>query len=90
MNTIKHLLPQVDRYFKTNLHTHSTISDGKLTREEVKEAYNKSPQAQYINAIEVFNNATKAEDFDKALKVTQIMNKLCYIFKKLHSVTSLL
>ncbi len=39
MNETKHLLPQVDRYFKANLHTHSTISDGKLTREEVKEAY---------------------------------------------------
>lgn len=37
--TTKYLLPQVDRYFKANLHTHSTISDGKLTREEVKEAY---------------------------------------------------
>ena len=39
MSNIKHLLPQVERYFKANLHTHSTISDGKLTREEVKEAY---------------------------------------------------
>lgn len=35
----KHLLPQVNRYFKANLHTHSTISDGKLTREEVKNGY---------------------------------------------------
>ena len=39
MTTKKHLLPQVDRYFKTNLHTHSTISDGKLSPEEVKEGY---------------------------------------------------
>lgn len=39
MNGIKYLLPQVSRYFKANLHTHSTISDGKLTREEVKESY---------------------------------------------------
>ena len=37
--TKKHLLPQVNQYFKANLHTHSTISDGKLTREEAKEAY---------------------------------------------------
>lgn len=37
--TKKHLLPRVERYFKTNLHTHSIISDGKLTREEVKDAY---------------------------------------------------
>lgn len=39
MATKKHLLPQVDRYFKANLHTHSTISDGKLTPEEVKQVY---------------------------------------------------
>ena len=39
MNSVKHLLPKVQKYFKTNLHTHSTISDGKLTPEEVKEAY---------------------------------------------------
>ena len=39
MNDIKQLLPKVSRYFKANLHTHSIISDGKLTREEVKEAY---------------------------------------------------
>ena len=39
MTAQKHLLPQVDRYFKANLHTHSTLSDGKLTPEEVKEGY---------------------------------------------------
>lgn len=35
----KHLLPQVPKYFKANLHTHSTISDGRLTPAEVKEHY---------------------------------------------------
>ena len=39
MSTKKHLLPQVPQYFKANLHTHSTISDGKLSREKVKKAY---------------------------------------------------
>lgn len=39
MNAVKHLLPQVPQYFKANLHTHSTISDGKLTPKEVKEDY---------------------------------------------------
>ena len=39
MNTVKQLLPQVPRYFKANLHTHSNISDGKLTPEEVKTSY---------------------------------------------------
>ena len=31
---MKHLLPPVT-YYKANLHTHSTVSDGKLTPEEV-------------------------------------------------------
>ena len=35
----KHLLPHVQKYFKTCLHTHSTISDGRLTPAEVKEYY---------------------------------------------------
>ena len=38
-NSTKHLLPQVPQYFKANLHTHSTLSDGKLTPDEVKNAY---------------------------------------------------
>jgi hypothetical protein len=37
MDSVKHLLPQVKKYFKTNLHTHSTISDGKLTPEKYQE-----------------------------------------------------
>ena len=39
MSTVKHLLPIVPQYFKTNLHTHTIISDGKLSREEIKQAY---------------------------------------------------
>lgn len=39
MSDKKHLLPQVDRYFKANLHTHSNISDGMLSREELKKLY---------------------------------------------------
>ena len=39
MNRNKQLLPRVERYFKTNLHTHCTISDGRMTLEEVKERY---------------------------------------------------
>ena len=36
---MKHLLPRVEKYFKTNLHTHSNISDGRLTPQEVKKVY---------------------------------------------------
>ena len=36
---VNHLLPQVPRYFKANLHTHTTVSDGKLSPEEIKQQY---------------------------------------------------
>jgi len=36
---MKHLLPPVKQYFKASLHAHSTVSDGKLTPEEVRDAY---------------------------------------------------
>ena len=39
MENKKQLLPRVDRYFKANLHTHSTISDGTLSPQEVKQLY---------------------------------------------------
>ena len=35
---VKHLLPPVT-YYKASLHTHSTVSDGKLTPEEARDAY---------------------------------------------------
>lgn len=33
------LLPGGVTYYKANLHCHTTLSDGKLTPEEIKEAY---------------------------------------------------
>ena len=36
---MKYLLPNVKRFYKASLHTHSTVSDGKLTPEEVKALY---------------------------------------------------
>lgn len=36
---VKHLLPPVKKYFKASLHTHSIVSDGKLTPQEVKALY---------------------------------------------------
>lgn len=35
----KYLLPQNGKFFKANLHCHTTISDGKMTPEEIKEVY---------------------------------------------------
>ena len=39
MNCKRHLLPQVNHYFKANLHTHSKISDGALSPIQVKDTY---------------------------------------------------
>ena len=35
----KHLFPQSGQFYKANLHSHCTVSDGKLTPEEMKKAY---------------------------------------------------
>ena len=35
----KYLIPENGSFYKANLHCHSTISDGKLTPEELKAAY---------------------------------------------------
>jgi hypothetical protein len=35
----KYLLPQKGRFYKANLHCHTTLSDGNLTPEQVKEEY---------------------------------------------------
>jgi len=35
----KYLLPQNGQFYKANLHSHSTVSDGKLTPEEMKKIY---------------------------------------------------
>lgn len=36
-----YLLPETGKFYKANLHSHTTYSDGKLTPEEMKEAYQK-------------------------------------------------
>ena len=35
----KFLLPESGNFYKANLHCHSTVSDGKLTPEELKQIY---------------------------------------------------
>ena len=35
----KYLLPQTGSFFKANLHSHSTVSDGDLTPKQMKELY---------------------------------------------------
>lgn len=39
MSQKKYLLPKVGNFYKANLHSHSTFSDGSLTPEEMKRAY---------------------------------------------------
>ena len=35
----KYLLPETGNFYKSNLHCHTTVSDGKLTPEQIKEEY---------------------------------------------------
>ena len=35
----KYLLPEGGKFYKANLHSHSTVSDGVKTPEELKEMY---------------------------------------------------
>lgn len=37
----KYLIPNEGKFYKANLHMHTTVSDGKMTPEEVKEEYMK-------------------------------------------------
>lgn len=41
MNSRTYLLPETGRFYKANLHSHTVISDGRLTPEEAKEHYKK-------------------------------------------------
>ena len=63
---MKHLIPQVQRYFKTALHCHTNISDGVPSPEEMKEIY-KSKGYQVLSITDhnilVDHSAMNEEDF---------------------------
>ncbi len=41
MNNRTYLLPEAGRFYKANLHSHTVVSDGRMTPEEAKEHYKK-------------------------------------------------
>lgn len=63
---MKHLIPQVQRYFKTALHCHTNISDGVPSPEEMKEIY-KSKGYQVLSITDhnilADHSAMNEEDF---------------------------
>lgn len=62
---IQYLLPPVT-YYKANFHTHSTVSDGKLTPEEVRDAYKErgySILAITDHSVMVAHQELNQEDF---------------------------
>lgn len=63
---MKHLLPQVPRYYKAALHTHTNISDGGPSPEEMKEIY-KSRGYQILSITDhniiVDHSAMNEDDF---------------------------
>lgn len=63
---MKHLLPPVETYFKANFHTHTTVSDGKLTPEESRDAYKAkgySILALTDHSVTVAHQQLNQEDF---------------------------
>lgn len=63
---IKHLLPNVPRFFKANLHTHSTVSDGKLTPEQTRDAYKAKGYSILVltdHSVMVSHQELNQEDF---------------------------
>ena len=44
----KYLLPEKGTFYKANLHSHSTVSDGGWTPEEMKERYIEKTIANYL------------------------------------------
>ena len=63
---MKHLLPPVEKYFKANFHTHTTVSDGKLTPEEIRDAYKAkgySILALTDHSVTVAHQELNQEDF---------------------------
>lgn len=62
---MKYLLPPV-RYYKANFHTHTTVSDGKLTPEEIRDAYKEqgySILALTDHSVVVEHQGLNQEDF---------------------------
>jgi len=62
---MKHLLPPVT-YYKANFHAHSTVSDGKLTPEELRDAYKEkgySILALTDHSVMVAHQELNQEDF---------------------------
>ena len=62
----KHLLPEREKYYKAAMHLHTTVSDGKATPEETKEAYRAlgySIAAYTDHEVMVPHNELADEDF---------------------------
>ena len=62
----KYLLPENGNFYKANLHCHSTVSDGTMTPEEIKEHYKKNGYAIVAytdHEILVPHNELADEDF---------------------------
>ena len=74
----KYILPEEGRFYKANLHCHSTNSDGKLTPEELKQVYRSagySVLAYSDHQVLVDNSHLDDEDFLTLTSVEIDVNK---------------
>ena len=73
----KYLLPRNGKFYKANMHTHTTISDGKLSPEEIKESYKEkgySIVAYTDHEVIIPHNDLRDEDF---LPITSFELSIC-------------
>ena len=83
MSEVKHLIPNVPKYFKTNLHTHSTITDGKYETKVELEAQGMScvilekPQVTkadaYASAFAITTDCDE-ENYERAMEIIYEIN----------------
>ena len=77
----KYLLPETGSFFKANLHCHTTISDGRMTPEQVKDLYKRhgySVVAFTDHNMQVEHPELKDEDFIPLVGVEYNVNQPGY------------
>ncbi|MBQ9773065.1 MAG: hypothetical protein IJW30_00190 [Clostridia bacterium] len=75
----KHLLPQGKKLYKANMHTHTTLSDGRMTPEEIKAAYKEqgySIVAYTDHEVIVLQNHLRDEEFLPITSFEIVTNQL--------------
>ena len=72
----QYLLPESGQFYKVNMHSHSTYSDGRWTPEEIKKAYNLNFASIYPH----YDIKFSAEYMEGVVETLRHVSKLDYAF----------